>query len=328
MDERLRQAWVSVQKAETKLVLTGVKLHPQEPIPPEARLDIDPSVRQVFARAASCFDPKEIRARDYLVRFPFSTVRAVERQLDALVTAGALTGLRKGKYALTAQGERTMRALTERVGASIDRLDLGVITEDQVGRLLAYDRRILEALTESVQGSPSPIFEHRLRGLQPDYDPPKRWHHWQLAWTMIAAHEDAEQQVREDRGIGPLAWFARHELWFTARRPHRGRMQSCADLAKVAERYAPLANPEEDCRAALEELRKRGWIDGVGADCDLTDQGIEAADRDEDEVEERFLARWPCLPGGEVEELKGIADAINERCEELEQRFEATSRRR
>jgi len=317
MTDELRGTWVAVQKAETMLVTTGVRLRPKDAPDLREGLEMDRALRPLFSRAVYGFNPQEIRAADYLTRYPFSSVDAIERQLRALVEAGVFTGPHGDAYAVTDKAEAHLKRHTERVGESIERLDLGDVGEGQIQKLLAYDHRILDGIRESVEHAPSPIFEHRLKGSHPDYDPPKRWHHWQLAWTMIASHEDAEQQIRVDRGIEPLVWFARHELWFTARRPHRARMQSCADLARAAERYAPLEDAERDCRTAIEAMRQRGWLEGEGDTCRLTEQELENADRDEAEIEEVFLARWPDFTAAETAEMREIASAVNRRCEEL-----------
>ena len=317
ISEELRETWVAVQKAETRLVETGVRLRPKDAPSLREGLEIAPDLRQVFARAVYGFDSRKIRAADYLIRYPFSSADAIEEQLRTLVEADVFTGPHGDAYAVTDEAEAHLRLHTERVGESIDRLDLGDIDEAEVQKLLVYDHRILRGIRETTKHDPSPIFEHRLKGLHPEYEPRKRWHHWQLAWTMIAAHEDAEQQVRIERGIEPLVWFARHELWFTARRPHRARMRSCVDLARVAERYAPLKDAERDCRIAIETMRQRGWLEGESDACRLTGQELACADRDEAEIEEIFLARWPDFTDAEMAEMREIASAINRRCEEL-----------
>ncbi len=320
MREGLRETWASLRKAESMLVHAGIRLRPKDaPSLREGLESIESSLRPLFSRAAYGFDPRRIRATDYAARYPFSSVSTIEKQLELLVDAGVLTGPDGDAYALTDEAEAGLRLHTDRVGEAIDRLDLGEIDETQVQRLLAYDHRILGGICDSVERAPSPIFEHRLKGVHPDYDPPKRWHHWQLAWTMVAAHEDAEEQIRRERGIPPLVWFARHELWFSSRLPHRSRMRACGGLRAVAERYAPLEHPEAECRAAIETMRAQGWLDGDGDGDEARLSGAELtrADRDESEIEAIFLSRWPDLTDPELHELRGIADAINRRCEEL-----------
>jgi hypothetical protein len=315
---KLRDIWVSLQKAETMLVQTAVQLRPRgEPVV-SVGPDLDPALRPLFARSAHCFDTQRIRAVDYLSRFPFSSIDAIEGQLRSLVRADVLTGPHGDAYALTDEAERHLRAHMGRIGSFIDRLDLAEIEETAIERLLAYDHRIVDALRKSTSQARSPIFEHRLRGLHPDYERPMRWHHWQLAWTMIAAYEDAQEQVRATRQIDPLLWFARHEMWFSVRRPHRARMRSCTDLRATAERYAPLSNAAAACRETIEKLRGLGWVEGEGEDCRLTPLGLDLADRDEAVTLDIFLSRWPNLGEPECQELKGITDAINVRCEQLQ----------
>jgi hypothetical protein len=299
------------------LVQAGVRLRPRDGPNPREGVEIDPALRPLFFRAAYGFDPRRIRAVDYLTRYPFSSVRAIERQLDLLVDAGVLTGPQGDAYALTDAADARLREHTQRVGEWIDRLDLGDVGEERIGKLLAYDHRILDGIRKSVRRAPSPIFEHRLRGVHPEYDPPRRWHHWQLAWTMVAAHEDAEEEIRARRGIPPLVWFARHEFWFTSRLPHRSRMRMCADLRAAAERYAPLERPEAECRAAVEAMRARGWLEGSGDDARLSEAELSCADRDEAEIEAIFLARWPRFSADELRDLRTVTEAINGRCEEL-----------
>ena len=273
MNEELRETWVAVHKAEGRLVRTGMRLRPKDAPDLREGLEIAPDLQQVFARTIYGFAPKRIRAQDYLARYPLSNVNAIERQLRALVEAGVFTGPHGDAYAVTDEAEAYFRLHTERVGESVDRLDLGDIDDEQVRKLLAYDHRILDGIRESTKTDPSPIFEHRLKGLRLEYDPPKRWHHWQLAWTMVAAHEDAEK----------------------------------------------------DCQAAIETMRQRGWIEGEGDACRLTEQELERADRDEAEIEELFFARWPDFTDAELAEMRGIADAINLRCEELAEQAEGQS---
>ena len=69
-------------------------------------------------------------------------------------------------------------------------------------------------------------------------------------------------------------------------------------------------------------MHSRGWLEGDGDDCRLSEEQLVVADRDEAEIEAIFLSRWPDFTDRELDELKGIADAINQRCEELVARAE------
>jgi len=121
-----------------------------------------------------------------------------------------------------------------------------------------------------------------------------------------------------EREIEPLAWFARREMRSVVRRSHRARMKTCADLPRLAQSYAPFEDAEETCAATLERMREDGWIEIDGDACRLTAAELERADRDEAEIEEIFFRRWPGLSDEERTELKGITDAINARCAQLQ----------
>ena len=123
MTEELRKVWNSVQKAETMIVQAGVRLRPVDPPSLQEGLRMDRALRPIFACAVYGFDPRQIRAVDYLVRHPFSRANAIEKQLRALVEAGVFTGPAQDMYAVTDEAEAQLRQHTERVGESIDRLD-------------------------------------------------------------------------------------------------------------------------------------------------------------------------------------------------------------
>ncbi|MBU1049100.1 hypothetical protein KKG90_03635 [Candidatus Bipolaricaulota bacterium] len=322
MSELLRETWISVQKAETSLVQAGARLCAKDSPGLCDGLELNPALRPILIRFASGFNPALIRADDYLRRYPFSKLNAIDAQLKALSEAGMLVLVEFQTYALTEQGVHSVRTYIERVGQLIDNLTLDLSDAD-AQKLLAYDQAIVGSLRNRAAEQPSSIFEHRLRGLHHDYSSNRLWHHWHYVWTMIAAREDAEEQIGIEQGIDPLAWLARHELWFTSRRPLRARTKSCPDLAEVAQRYAPLQDADDESQAALNRLLDLGWINSIGEDGGLTEQGLKAADRDEAMVDAIFFSRWPQFSNEELAEMKRIADAINHRCDELVEQHKA-----
>jgi hypothetical protein len=199
----------------------------------------------------------------------------------------------------------------------IQSLDLGDVTATDVQRLLAYDRRILEALQAASPPQGNQIFGHRLRGMHPSYEPPALWHHWQLAWTMAAASEDAEEYVRKLRGLAPLVWFVRRQIWFAHRRPWRARALTLEALVRRATGYSPLDQAENACAQAIQELQERAWLQALDEEYRLTEQGLAVCDQDEREVDEHFLSGWPAFSDDEVQELLDITTRLNERCSEL-----------
>jgi hypothetical protein len=201
---KLRDSWTSVQRAETLLVQAAVHQNPTLRTRLFDEFELDETARQLLVRMTCGFDPQNLRARDYLVRYPFSSVEAIESGLEHLVECDVAVTRGDGNYAATALGERVVGRWMEKVSIMIQSLDPGEIPSAACQRLLDYDRRILEAIQGASRPHGRPIFTHRLRGLHPAYDPPQLWHHWQLVWTMLAASEDEEEYVRKRRGLGPM----------------------------------------------------------------------------------------------------------------------------
>jgi hypothetical protein len=203
---------------------------------------------------------------------------------------------------------------------------LGDVPPADIKRLLDYDRRILEAIEAASRPHGHPIFHHRLHGLHPAYVPPQLWHHWQRVWTMLAASEDEQEYVRQQRGLPPLVWFVRRQLWFVHRRPWLVRAKpNLENLVRRATGYSPIDRAEEACAQAVAELAARDWLKTVDGEFRLTQAGLAACDQDEDEIDRSFLSCWPPFSAGQLKELLRIATRLNNYLEGL-RRSEPESR--
>jgi hypothetical protein len=281
-------------------------------------VELDRAAKALLTRMASGFDPQNLRARDYFMRYPFSSIEAIEAGLEHLVEGGVAEAQGEGRYALSVLGERVMQHWMDTVSSMIRSLDVGAVPPADIQRLLDYDRRILEALQAASRPHGQPIFHHRLRGLHPSYDPLQLWHHWQLVWTMIAAHEDEQEYIRQQRGLSPLVWFIRRQTWFAHRRPWlvRGGL-TLENLVRRATGYSPVDRAEEACAQAVAELKARDWLETRGKEFRLTTAGLAACDKDEGEIDTNFLSCWPAFSKDELEELLDISTRLNNHLEEL-----------
>jgi DNA-binding PadR family transcriptional regulator len=317
VEHRLRDVWTSVQRAETLLIQAAVHQNPVLRTQLYDGFDLDETARQLLARMACGFDPQNLTARDYLVRHPFSSVEAIQAGLDHLVEGGVAAAKGEGRYAVTELGERVVRRWMEKVSFMIQSLYLGDVPSAAAQRLLDYDRRIVEAIQAASRPPGHPIFGHRLRGLHPAYDPPQLWHHWQWVWTMLAASKDEEEYVRQRRGVEPMVWFARRQIWFNHRRPWRARVRTLDDLVRRATGYSPVDRAEAVCRQAIRTLEDRGWVATVDGEYRLTPEGLALCDEDEREIDGYFLSCWPDLSEDQFQDLLYITTRLNNRCEEL-----------
>lgn len=313
----LAHTWTSVQRAETLLIQAAVHQNPVLRSQLFDGFDLDGTARQLLARMACGFDPQNLTARDYLVRYPFSSIEAIRAGLEHLVECGVAVAKGEGSYALTELGERAVRRWMEKVSSMIRSLDLGGVPLVAIQRLLDYDGRIVEAIQSASRPHGHPIFTHRLRGLHPAYDPPQLWHHWQWVWTMLAASEDEEEYVRQRRGVDPMVWFARRQIWFNHRRPWRARVKTLHDLVRRATGYSPVDRAEVVCSQVICNLQDRGWVATVDGEYKLTPEGLALCDEDEHEIDGYFVSCWPHFSEDEVQDLLHITTRLSNHCEEL-----------
>jgi hypothetical protein len=317
VEHSLQTLWPNLQRAETLMIFAAVGHHRAMFQAYLDQVNLEESTRSLLIRLACGFDPDRLCAADYFSRYPFSSLSAIQAGLDHLAGQELVVAKGSGHYALTGYGKDTVHGWFRAVETMIEALDLGGFTPQDAARLLDYDRRILDGIRAAVRPHGHPIFRHRLRGLHPSYEPPALWHHWQYVCTMLAASEDEEEYVRDQRRLAPLVWFARRQIWFVHRRPWRARVRTVEDLARRATGYSPLDRAEEACAQAVRALEAQGWVEATDGELRLTAEGLAITDRDEDEIDRYFLSCWPGLSGDEVEELGDLVKRLNDRWEEL-----------
>jgi hypothetical protein len=313
----LKDVWPSIQKAETLLVQAGARQNPSMVRKYFEEFDLDEKAQSLLVRMACGFNPEKLCAADYFIRYPFSSVEAIQAGLGHLVECKLAVAKGDGYYALTELGERIVRGGLHTVETMIESLDLGEITSAHVERLLNYDRRILDSIQAASRPHGKPIFTHRMQGLHPPYEPPALWHHWQYIWSMLAASEDEEEYVRKLRGMDPIVWFARRQIWFAHRRIWRARVKTLDHLIRRATGYSPVDQAETVCARAIQDLEQRGWVEVVDGAYRLTEEGLAICDEDERKVDEFFLSLWPDLRDDEIDELLDIATRFNNHLEGL-----------
>ncbi|MFC2105060.1 hypothetical protein ACFLRV_00165 [Candidatus Bipolaricaulota bacterium] len=308
--------WTQLQKAETLLVHAGRSSRPELARRVSEDFPLEGLDRVYLTRFFSGFDPTCIKASDYHVRYPFSTVEAIEQILLRLSEKGILVPSEDG-FALTQSGTEIAMRWLENAGTLLADLGGDRISEADVVALIEHDQRILRSLAEPSNELTTPILRHRSLGMQPEYDPPRLWHHWQLVWSMLAGAEDAQEHVRKAMEIGPLEWFIGRQLWFVERRPWRARAVR-SSLYSIANRYAPVG--EDDCLAAWSSLQADGWTDGDYDTPKLSVWGFERRDEIEENVNRIFLSCWPKLSGSELAELTDLTSRLNRHLEEVMER--------
>jgi len=306
-----RETWANLQRAETLLVHAAMHRFPAQARGLWDGIELEGAERMYLTRFVSGFDPTHLRIVDYLTRYPFSTAAAIEGAFASLAAKDVLVR-NDDVYAFTDHGMQVAHTWLRRVGALLDNVATEVLSASDAETLLQFDHRILDALRQSKGAYPMPIFAHRSRGLQPPFDPPRLWHHWQLAWSMIACDEDAQEHVRVAEGVAPLEWFFRRQLWFVHQRPWRARVRGMS-LHALANRYAPVEEPA--CRQAWAALMAGGHGDGAYDAPRLSAKGLDMHEAAEKASDDLFLSCWPRFGAEEIDALEALVHQVNETCE-------------
>lgn len=324
MSDLLQETWIQVQRAETLLIQTAAYANREQYRAIFANVSLKRDPLQLLLRTTYGCNLNGFQPEDYLARYPYSSVAAIQAALEELVAAGFMDKLGLQLFAPNDAGKQVVYHHMQEIGRLINTLDLGQTTGDDIQKLLAYNHQIVEGLIHSERPHGNPILSQRLQGLHPQYESRQLWHHWQLAWTMIAAREDEEEFIRQKRQTHPLVWYVRRQIWFTDRQPWLARALTFEQLLQRAVGYAPVENAKEALTDAIHHLQEEGWLREAGDEFRLTEAGLATQDHDEAEVITNFLARWPALSPAEAAELQTIAFQLNEHLANLRRQLQVS----
>ena len=309
-----RGIWTELQRGETLLIHATLVSQPERWRALFDGLNVDGPARALLIRVGSGFPADAIRPEEYLARYPFADIEAIRAGLGDLVRLGLAVDRGVDGFALSEEGLRIVRTWMHRVGESVSDLDLADLSSADAAELVDFDQQIVDALAVGPRPCGDLVFSNRLRGVRPDYTRPALWHHWQRVWTILGASEDEEEHVRRKRGLDPLVWFVRRQLWFIDRRPWRVRAVTADGLAARATDYAPFRDAEARCAWAVAWLTDHEHARAVDDGLRLTESGLAACDADESEIDRNLMERWPVWGAEDVSRLRDLVDRLNRAC--------------
>ena len=312
----LLSLWKELQKAETLLVQTSIKLNKDRNAKIFEGITLERPLLILLIRLSSGLNIEGFTADDYLIRYPFSTTELITREIEKLVELNYLEiNVPNSTYKVADKGITLVNHWIQERGYIMDLLDIEILTQEEINKILEIDNRILNALVANISKEANPILYNRLSGLQPNYVPKKLWHHWQLIWTILAAHEDSIEHIRQAKSIGPLTWSIRRGLWFIERRPWLAATVSFQSLVDNSQAYAPLENPEIRIKEAVTALKKVGWLVEENKTYQLTEHGLLAHDKDEELIMKSFFGKWPLLSNSEINSIYASLKKLNSHLE-------------
>jgi len=313
----MREIWIELQRAGV-LVFRAASAFDGEAI--SAAFDefvVAGEVREILIRLGCGYSPSRLRPEVYASRYPYSDVAAIRALLLQLVDAGLAEEGSHSSFSLTQKGIGEIQAWYERMALALSGPDLAGITRSEIEELIEADREIVAFLDSNRGYHGSPVLDHRLKAVLPDFSRPALWHHHFHTWTIQAAQEDEGEHVRIARDVDWIEWFVRRQLWFIDRRPWLARARTFERLAHYLESYAPIEDAEAACREAFDRLATRGEAEAHAEGLRLTPQGLTTCDGDELEIDTNLLARWPEWSHEKLTRLHEILDRLNARFEQI-----------
>jgi hypothetical protein len=317
-DIKLLDFWKELQKAETLLVQTSIKYNKEQSGEIFANVTLERPLLILLIRTSSVLNIKGFTANDYLIRYPFSSTELITVELEKLVAQGFISKRDNSSiYLISKTGLEVVNHYIQERGNIMDLLDLGQLKTEEINELLEIDHRIVNAISLGASKENNPILYNRLSGLQPNYTPRKLWHHWQLVYTIMAFQDDAIEHVRKSKGLDPLTWSIRRNVWFVEKRPWLAKSVTFEGLVGGSQNYAPQEDPETKIAESIDALKKVGWLIEEDNEYHLTKEGLIAQDKDQELIMKLFFSKWPEISKLEMNRVYQSVKMLNNHLEEL-----------
>lgn len=257
-------------------------------------MNLDPRIWGLLM-VVKTFEPEDTTPAHLIVRSPYTSVEYYQNRLATASRDGFLVEVGEGKYRLSEIGERSMEkviSLVRSVMAEVDPLP-------QPNSILLAELldRIIQA---SLASSPPPDnWSIKLScKLMPSPQPPLPY--IEQEFTALAAYRDdahlAAWQMSElsATGLEALTLF-----WM-------GEVDSLESLCKHLERRGQSCHVYQD---SLDELRRRGYLQGPDQAPWLTGAGRVFRNQVEDVTNRYFFAPWVCLS---KKDRKALVDLLTD----------------
>ena len=254
-----------------------------------------------FLQIGYAYAPDPLTVQSYIARGPYANPENYERQMDAAVERGWLEKVEEGQYKLSEKGRKTVDRFFEMGNQLFSELpSLPVAESNRITELLA---KVVKYAYDLPEPASKATMEIGIR-LNPGEDA--------APMLRIRRHLTDLNYYREDAHIA--AWQPFYNLdgkvFETLTLLWRGQVANSTELAEQLSQYRGYA--EDDYRAALEELVKRGWAVAENDQYMITDQGKKIRQEAEDVTDQYFYSAFDVFPKGEVEELKALLEKLAE----------------
>lgn len=239
--------------------------------------------------AALSFEPEETTPAHLMIRGPYTSAEMYHRRLEAAARAGFLQELAPGRFRLSESGRKTALSLIEIGRQAMAEAD--PLEPAESARL----RDLLDRLVKACLETPPPPQTWSIQlscRLMPPAEPPMPFIEQAIS-ALWAYRDDAHLAAWQHSGLSATALETLTLLW-------RGEVDSLESLCK---RLETRGHSCQVYQAGIDELRKRGYVNGPDHAPWLTGSGRVFRNQVEDETNRLFFRPWSCLNQDNKQEM-------------------------
>jgi hypothetical protein len=252
------------------------------------RLDIDRRVVGLLTTAIT-FDPQPISAPLLHQRSPYTNASFFLQGLEYARDHHLLEEIKPGEFILSAEACRLTLDLLAKIRQLFSAAD--PLPERDSKRLGLLLNKLAKATVEHPP-SPEHVSARRSYAIMPPPVPPLPYIEQAIS-CMGAYRDDSHLAAWQPTGISATAIEALTFLW-------RGDADS---LDTLCDKLPFRNHPKETYAAALDELRKLGYIEGSDDAPSVTAKGKSFREKVEQDTDELFFKPWSALTQAEIDEI-------------------------
>jgi predicted transcriptional regulator len=254
-----------------------------------------------FLQIGYAYAPDPLTVQSYIARGPYAAPETYENQMDEAVERGWLEKVEDGQYKLSEKGRKTVDHFFEMGNQLFS--ELPSLPADESRRIVDLLAKVVEYAYDLTEPASKATMEIGIR-LNPGEDA--------APMLRIRRHLTDLNYYREDAHIAAwqLLYNLDGRLFETLTLLWRGQAANPAELAEQLSQYR--GYDEDDYRAALEELVKRGWAAVENEQYMITDQGKKTRQEAEDVTDQYFYTAFDVLSKEEVGEFKTLLEKLAE----------------
>jgi len=243
--------------------------------------------------------PELITTELFLKRNPYVRPESVVEILVDAVEAGYLEKDEKGGYGPTQKGSSAIETVHEAFYNHVNQLN--EFPEDQLQELTRLMGKLVQSVDQTDLGHRKICFESSYGGHNQVESGSLAKLDQQLD-DMNAFRDDAHIAAWKPMGVDGHTWEVLTFIW-------NGDVNTTEGLAENLP-YRQYTN--EDYQATLEDLVKKGWIEGKGDGFVVTEKGKNIRDEAEDATNANYFGAWKVLSDDEIARIGELLTALKE----------------